>query len=292
MISKPVENTFVAVSIKVYQAFLVAYPTKFQQEYGLHMVQVFRDCCLRTVSQNGMNGMARLWVITLLDVVQSVVSEHSHKEIEMKKEMKPEDIRLAGWALILGGVAFIICIVMWMMGSPPYSDLPDVLIPFLCLPLFVVGLLAVRSRYGEVVGAFGKNILLAGAILGPLTSVIGIRLTNTARASWTPQAELGWALTVGGPAVLLAGLTLFGVVALFKKPLPNWNILPFFAGFWYPAFFTAWFIAFLNTGDTNNSVARIFGAIPEIIVALQAIALVALGNVLKTNVPEKIPAMA
>jgi len=44
--------------------------------------------------------MARLWAIALFDLIQSVISEHAHKEIEMKKEMEPEDIRKAGRALI------------------------------------------------------------------------------------------------------------------------------------------------------------------------------------------------
>lgn len=287
MISKPIENPIIAISVKVYQALLVAYPTNFQQEYGFHMVQVFRDCCLRTVRQSGNSGMAGLWAVTLFDYIQSVVSEHRKKETEIKKELKPEDIRMAGWALILGGIAFIFCMLMWIKGSPPYSDLPDVLLPFLCMPLFIVGLLAMRSRFGEAVGAFGKNILLAGAILGPLASLIGIELRGIARASWFPMAEMGWVLMVGGPAVVLACLALFGIVALYKRPLPRWNILPFLAGFWYPALFIAWFIVFLNTGDTYNNVA----GIPDIIlistITLQGIALTALGYVLKSDAPEE-----
>jgi len=108
MISKPLHDSIITVSVKVYQTLLHAYPTVFQQEYGSQMVQVFQDCCLRTVHQGGTNGMFRLWTITLLDLLQSVISEHTQKEIEMKKEMKPEDIRMAGWALIGGAVAFVI----------------------------------------------------------------------------------------------------------------------------------------------------------------------------------------
>lgn len=292
MISKPIENPIIETSVKVYQVLLVAYPTKFQQEYGLHMVQVFRDCCLRTVRQSGKSGMAGLWAVTLFDYIQSVVSEHRQKETEIKKEMKPEDIRLAGWALILGGVAFIFCVLMWRNGSPPYSDLPDVLLPFLCMPLFIVGLLAMRNRYGEAAGSFGKNILLAGAFLGPLASLIGIGLRGIARASWFQMAEMGWALMVGGPAVVLACLTLFGIVALYKKPLPRWNLLPFLAGFWYPALFIAWFIAFLTTGDTNNNVAGIPDMILISTITLQGIALTALGYVLKSDAQKEIHAPA
>ena len=79
MISQRVELPIVAFSVKLYQALLVAYPTKFQQEYGLHMVQAFQDCCLRAVRQGGMNGMVRLWVITFVDFIQSVISERRQK---------------------------------------------------------------------------------------------------------------------------------------------------------------------------------------------------------------------
>jgi len=290
MISKPIENPIVVVSVKFYQVLLVAYPTKFQQEYGSHMLQVFQDCCLRVYEQSGAHGMIKLWTVTLFDYIQSVVSEHLQKETQMKKEMNPEDIRLAGWAVIMGGVAFIISMWVYFAGSHALSGVSDALLPFFCMPLFIVGLLAIRNRFGEMVGTFGKNILLAGVILGPLTSGIGLVLAGIARASGSPQAELGWGLTVGGPAVVLAGLTLFGIVALFKKPLPRWNILPFFAGFWYPSFFIFWFIEFLKTGETANSVAGIPRVVPLSLFTLQGIALVALGYILKSDVPDEIPA--
>src|SRR5215467_7540646 len=102
MISQRSELPIVTFSVKVYQALLVAYPAKFQQEYSDQMAQVFRDCCLRTVRQDGTNGMFKLWTVTILDLIQSVISEHTHKEVQMKKQMKPEDIILAGKALIWG----------------------------------------------------------------------------------------------------------------------------------------------------------------------------------------------
>lgn len=293
MISKPIENPIIAISVKVYQALLVAYPAKFQQEYGLHMVQVFRDCCLRTVRQSGKSGMAGLWAVTLFDYIQSVVSEHRQKETEIKKELKSEDLRMAGWALILGGLAFIISLWGYLIRRYAYSNVSDVLLPFLCMPLFIVGLLAMRSRYGKAVGAFGKNILLAGAILGPLTSLIGIVLRGIAQASWSQIGEMGWALMVGGPAVVLACLALFGIVAFYKKPFPRWNILPFLAGFWFPALFIAWFVAFLNTGDTTNVVEGISSNVIIIsLLTLQGIALAALGYILRSDAPEEIHAPA
>jgi len=221
MISQRAGLPIVAFSVRVYQALLVAYPTKFQQEYGSQMVQVFQDCCLRTVRQGGTNGIVRLWTVTLLDLIQSVVSEHAQKEIEMKKEMKPEDIQIAGWALMLGAVAFVIGLLLQIMGGPNYWMVGGVLVIFLGMPLLVLGLLGVRNRYGEKVGGFGKNILLTGSILGPLTSFIGF---------FTMSVDPHFIIPYVGPAVLLACLALFGIVALYKKPLPRWNGVPIIAG--------------------------------------------------------------
>jgi hypothetical protein len=83
MIRKSQDITSVVFSVRVYQLLLNAYPTKFQQEYGSHMLHVFEDCCLRAARQSGANGMLKWWAVTLLDLIQSVISEHTQKETTM-----------------------------------------------------------------------------------------------------------------------------------------------------------------------------------------------------------------
>src|SRR5574341_1274725 len=112
MISKSTDLPIVAFSVRLYQLLLVAYPTKFQQEYSSHMSEVFLDCCLRAFRQNGSNGLIKLWFITMLDLAQSVIAEHMQKETQLKKEMRPEDIRRAGWALIWGAILLIFSLVL------------------------------------------------------------------------------------------------------------------------------------------------------------------------------------
>jgi uncharacterized membrane protein YbjE (DUF340 family) len=121
----------------MYQLLLKAYPAKFRREYGSHMAQVFGDCCLQAVRQGGRNGLIMLWVVTLFDLIQSVVSEHQQKEIEMKKEMKPQDIRMAGGALIAGAIVFGLSAI----SEQVYGFLLSML-------LLAVGILGLRSRYG------------------------------------------------------------------------------------------------------------------------------------------------
>lgn len=268
MISQRTQLPIVAFSVRVYQALLVAYPTKFQQEYGSQMVQVFQDCCLRALRQGGTNGMLKLWAVTLFDLVQSVISEYRQKEVQMKKEMKPEDVRMAGWALMAGAVIFILSIIR----EQPIGTI-------LSMMLFFGGMLGLRSQYGEKVGSFAKNILLIGAVLGVVTSIVGLvgaRVDNL------------WILIYTGPAMLFACLALFGVVALYKKPLSRWNVLPLIAGIWYPAFFFQSVIKSINTkgqGDPTNNVTMA-------LVLLQCIALFILGYILKSDVPEETAANA
>ena len=269
MISQPAELPIVALSVKVYQALLVAYPTKFQQEYSSQMVQVFQDCCLRAVRQGGTNGMLKLWAVTILDLVQSIISEHRQKEIQMKKEMDPEAIRMAGWALMAGAVIFILSII----SEQPMGTI-------LSMMLFFGGTLGLRSQYGEKVGSFAKNILLIGAVLGVVTSIVGLV---------GARVDPLWILIYTGPAVLFACLALFGVVALCKKPLPRWNVLSLLAGIWYPAFF---FLSLIKSIITKESRGDPTNNVTMALVLLQCIALFMLGYILKSDVPEETAAPA
>jgi len=284
MISQRAGLPIVKFSVRVYQTLLFAYPTKFQYEYGSQMVQVFQDCCLRALRQDGTNGMFKMWAVTFLDLIQSVISEHAQKEIEMKKEMKPEDIRMAGWALIWGALAFVIGNLLLFVRGPLWN-FSVILIVFLSMPLLIVGLLAVRNRYGEKVGAFGKNILLIGLILGPLMTFISLFGIND------PGRLLGL-LFIIGPSVLFACLALFGLVALYKKPLPRWNAAPLFAGVWYPIIILIYVVVSMRTGWDSDANISILGVGSSILFPIQGIALVAMGYILKSDMPEETAAPA
>jgi len=271
MESRLIDITPVAVSVWVYRMLLKTYPVRFQREYGSHMLQVFRDYCLRTVRRSGTNGLVKLWVVTLLDLVQSVVSEHTHKEIEMKKEMKPEDIRRAGWMLMVGGIIFVSAVysinTTWEQAISLY---------FLSMILLVFGLLGLRNRYSEKVGSRGV-ILLLGVILGSLTSIVGLIGTSV-------DENLGFYI-FAGPAVLFICLSVFGLGALFAKPLPRWNVLPLIAGLGYPIFFVAAF--FIAEANYWTSWMRASTIVDHVLLILPGLALIGLGYILKSDVPEE-----
>jgi len=181
-------------------------------------------------------------------------------------------IKLSGWAFILGSFAFITILIGSIAGSMISSI------------LLAVGMLGLRARYGEKVGYLGKNILLV--------SVVGMVLANVA-IPILGVAEFGELLPFAGPAVLLTGLTGFGLVALIRKPLPRANWLPLVAGIGYPAIYFSIFIhIFINSGAWPES-ALLYILIQSILL-VQFVALCVFGAilVLQTDVPEETLAIA
>lgn len=273
MVNKSTDINRITLSVRVYQALLNAYPAKFQQEYGAQMVQVFQDCCLRALRQGGTNGMVKLWALTLLDLIQSVISEHAHKETDMSKSQL---IKFSGWAFILGSFAFI----TMLSGRDPIA-IPGAEISAI---LLAIGLLGLRAHYGEHVGGFGRNSLLLGAS-GPFLLVIFIALGLVGILTETQITKGWWLLMFGGPAIVLLGLTLFGLTALHKKPMPRLNWLPVLAGIWYPS------VYFFATGYifTYHEVFPDRYWLPiEIMLLIQFGALCALGFILVNDMPREI----
>ena len=284
MIAGNREHPVLAFSVRVYGALLAAYPSRFRQEYGSHMLMVFRDCCLRAIRQDGMTGMTRLWMVTLLDLIQSVIAEHSRKETVMTKS---NFIRMSGWSLMLGAFTLFLFLVGIYLQYEVYDPFRrfqafneySFLVSVWATPvLLAVGVLGLRTRHGGEVGIFGKNILLLGAIAGPATNIIGVYAT--------PRVDWGWILLFTGNAVLLACLSIFGMLALRVKPLPRWNGLPLFAGIWYPALFIM--ILIIQAFGWDGSPEPIFVAV----VMMQSIALGMLGYILQADAPEEMVATA
>jgi hypothetical protein len=118
-------------------------------------------------------------------------------------------------------------------------------------------------------------MLLVGAILGPITSVIGFVLQG--------MNEF-WTLIFIGATILFICLALFGLVGLYKKPLPRWNVLPIIAGLWLTIRWLPMIPALLNVGWPAENSPNIADAV---FLTLQVAALVALGYILKSDVPEQ-----
>src|SRR6266508_1467489 len=142
---------------------------------------------------------------------------------------KSQLVKLSGWAFILGAFGIITILTNSVSGSVISSI------------LLAAGMFALRARYGEQVGSFAKNILLLG-VIGPI--LLGIVIASLAlmyRAGNLTDTQVEthglWILIFGGPAIVLLGLTLFGLYVLSSKPMSRLNWLPIVAGIWYPAFY-------------------------------------------------------
>jgi hypothetical protein len=238
------------------------------------MTQAFQDCCLRAVRRGGRNGLVMLWGITLLDLIQSVISEHVRKEIEMKKDMKPEDIRRAGWMLVFGAPAFILGMYwetsvydLWILGFP---------LLLFSIPMLAYGSKGLQARYGEEAGSLGTNILRLGRILGPITSLVGFIM------AWFVQWTFIFIYT--GPAILLTCLALFGLAALLREPFLNWKALTVFAAIWYPALFiNRQFDGLIR----REWITFIFNGSDLLIMAVPGIAMIALGYILQADASQE-----
>lgn len=143
---------------------------------------------------------------------------------------KSDFIKLSGWALILGGIAFSPFIVTSMLESTPLRlpfSLSGIAISgfFLSPILLAVGMLGLRARYGNAVGSSGRGILLLGAVAGIL--VVTRNIINI-------DSDASWGVFVISVTILFLCLLIFGVQALIQRPLPRMNWLPLVAGLWFP----------------------------------------------------------
>lgn len=286
MISRMTHVSTVNFSVTLYRILLTLYPKDFRDEYGPHMVQVFQDMSLRAYRQDGSDGVFRLWAITLFDLVKSMIEEHLQKETNMNKSTF---IRISGWSLILGAVAFAFLflglyldehypLLHWEKNYGIVSYWSGLVVaPFLT----AIGVLGMRSRYGNTIGAGGRITLLVTTIAGlGLTSVgiLGEFLDLFGRYSDTP-----YMLLVYGTGVIMFCLALFGFMALSSKPLPRWNGLPILAGIVFPAMLVVVFGLGLETS---------FDWFTAVGLAIQFLAMIVLGFVLQGDVPQEEASMA
>lgn len=142
---------------------------------------------------------------------------------------KPDLIRRSGWFFVAGAFAFITILT----GADPIA-IPGSVVSAI---LLAVGMAGLRAAYGERAGSFGSSMLLLG-MFGPVLWVISMAsmaiLHGSGNLTDTQIGEGLWVLLFLAPAISLLGLTLFGLAALRRKPMPRLNWLPICVGIWYP----------------------------------------------------------
>jgi disulfide bond formation protein DsbB len=283
----------VSLSISIYGVLLAAYPSGFRHEYGPHMVQVFRDICLRSYTLNGLPGMLDLWTLTLLDYFKSVIEEYLQKGIHMSKSTF---IRLSGWSLIVGAISLMVVIAAFSRDVPEYNPYNALSKPIdlyfeyavtILLPtsmfLWLIGMIGLYQRYSPETNSFGKFSLILGIIGGG----IGLLIT----LSWVLQLEFtqsdaDFAVFVGGLSLYFLGLIFFGVVSIRDHLLPRWNALPIITGSWL------FLVLLINILELENLFQKVLG--PDLFQILlyavslsSMLSLVALGVNLKSDTNEE-----
>jgi hypothetical protein len=269
-------------SLQVYRLLLYVFPSGFRREYGYPMLQVFRDCCRRMFFERGSFGLVTLWTRTMLDTLATAIEEHSQRGVDMSKE---KFIRLAGWALPVGGLALILG---WLAGMRPeynrysiyslqidqYLNVADMYLVALGMLLLSVGFMGLLARYGAESGQFGRLWLGFGAVSG-LVSAIG------ATGLGIFDSDPWWSMFIFGMAANFLAMALFGVLCLRSRLLPKWNGLPLLAGIWVPLFIMISMLYEVISGGWLELPEAIFG----LIWTLSLIGIAGVGYLLQTDSP-------
>jgi hypothetical protein len=228
----------VALSSLAYRLLLVAYPAPFRSEYAPHMAQAFRDCCLRALRQDGPPGMLRLWSLTLVDWLTSVIEQHLVKGAHMSKA---RFIRISGWALILGAAALLLATIAATAVSPatsqydaryrstdPFFQTVQAFLFPTAVVLITAGIAGLYARYGNRSGKLGRLGLILGVVGGGVTFLLMVGMfTNT-------ENEALWLGMLFSIATMFGGLVMFGVATIRSRTLPRGNYLPVAAGLGFP----------------------------------------------------------
>lgn len=224
----------VKLSASFYNLLLASYPTRFRQEYGPHMLQVFRDCCRKAYQNGGLPRMLWLWALTFFDYLQSVIEEHTQRGVHMNKE---KFIRLSGWALIVGAFAWVLGFAAGNIQEyNPYNALSrpfekyfqylvgseEILIPA-ALILILVGILGLYQRYTEQAGRLGRSglvITISGSVIALLAYALML----------FTKIEYFWLGLILGMPLSFSGIAIFGISALKSRFLSQLNFTPLMIG--------------------------------------------------------------
>ncbi len=271
----------VALSSAAYRLLLIAYPARFRGEYGPHMAQAFRDCCLQALRQAGPAGMLRLWSLTLIDWLKSVIEQHLLKGVHMSKA---RFIRISGWALILGAIALLLATAAVAATSdassqydaryrptdPIFQAIQGLLFPS-AVVLITVGLAGLYARYSSQSSRLGRAGLILGILGGivTFTSMLGLFVANIGDPLWSAM--------MFSIAVMFGGLALFGADALRSRALPRGNYLPVLAGVGFPLVVITSLTYKAITGRTLDMSDLVTAAI----FLVTALALLGLGQILR-----------
>jgi hypothetical protein len=114
-------NRWTEISGRVYARLLKLYPKKHYTEYGVDMLQVFKDQCRSVNSERKGPGFLALWVRTLIDLGINVFREHltaPHSSLGLLEAVPGAPLPWKGVALVLiPGLIFFASQVAQLSGE-------------------------------------------------------------------------------------------------------------------------------------------------------------------------------
>ena len=93
-------RTYKNFSLRAYGLLLFAYPAEFRNVFREEMIQTFADC-YRAKGGEGVTGILRLWVHTLVDLVFSAVKEHSESEGSFMSKLRKFPLAMIGCVIVI-----------------------------------------------------------------------------------------------------------------------------------------------------------------------------------------------
>jgi hypothetical protein len=219
------DDPLLGLSVRAYRLLLWAYPAHFRREYGPHMLQVFGDRCRRARRRGGAAALLAWWAITLLDYARSLAEQRLNRETTMSKEYF---VRLSGWLLVLGALAFHVLPFAYLASGDDYwprlgeFEAATIAGYFYGPVAMALGLVGLWLRYRHATSAFAQGALLLGAS-GGVVMIVG----NVGQAF---EPDPFWKVHTAGMFLTHAGLALFGLATRPRILGPRPVVLALLAG--------------------------------------------------------------
>lgn len=198
-----------ALSHRVYNLLLFAYPAPFRREYGPHMAQLFRDSCRDVRRQSGSAGMVVFWFLTFADLFKTALAEHIWEVFHMPVD---KILRWSGPAAILGGALWIL---LWQI-DPTYF--PGAFVFILMVLLFLIALGGLYRRLPVGIAKRLSAACIAASSLAMSIGIFGIAGNN--------NSEVWWTIFVSGFYTLALGLAIIGILTIARRSLSRWSFIP------------------------------------------------------------------
>lgn len=230
-------------SAKVYAALLRAYPSSFRRNCEEEMALLFRDMALEAWNRGRWSGLAKLWLLVLADLIQTIPQQHWHA----RKGARPMKVIFA--IAVIAGLSLIGAgwIVDYLgQGDPHWLD--GIGLSLLVILALAAAIMPGRESDSESPSRFAalapkRRSVLGASVLAVVTS--GIVYTFIADPvivdnrhqplAQTPMREIAAALTlVAVFALARSALSRIQRITAARRrqtmlSLAGWGLAGFFA---------------------------------------------------------------